>query len=284
VDDSAITTGTYRPKNSGDSYRGQISLQQAFAKSSNVATVRLYDQLGYPAVARAARDLGVQSPLARDPSMSLGSSGLTLMELTAAYAGVAANSYPVVPRAFVAEEQSWYEWMFSGERSFDGRTHDNLLSLLAATISDGTGRAARLAIPAYGKTGTSQDSRDALFIGFAGDLVVGVWIGNDDNSPLKGINGGGLPARIWRDFMSQAVKGAGARPAPKPAQQPDPQGPVEPLDLPEIPEIPGVENPDVRIDPDGVTVSGEVDGTPLDLTIDKNGVDIRQREKQGSRR
>jgi penicillin-binding protein 1A len=285
VDDSPIVEGAYRPKNSGDSYRGEISLKDAFAKSSNVATVRLYDQLGYSAVARAAKDLGVQSPLARDPSMALGSSGLTLMELTAAYASIAADSYPIVPRAFVAEEEGWYDWMFSGQRSFDGRTHDNLLSLLSATINQGTGRAARLAIPAYGKTGTSQDSRDALFIGFAGDLVVGVWIGNDDNTPLKGINGGGLPARIWRDFMSQAVKGAGPRPAPKPLPKPDPEGPVEPLDLPQIPELPQVENPDVRVDPDrGVTVSGEVEGVPLDVTIGKDGVDFRTREKQGSRR
>ncbi|MGL5838255.1 MAG: penicillin-binding protein, partial [Sphingorhabdus sp.] len=114
------------------------------------------------------------------------------------------------------------------------------------------------------------------------DLVVGVWIGNDDNTPLKNITGGGLPARIWRDFMSQAVKGAGPRPKPKPVVAPDPAGPVEPLDLPEIPEIPiDIRTPDVRIDPDkGVTVSGEIEGVPLDLTIDKNGVDLREREER----
>jgi penicillin-binding protein 1A len=280
VDDSPITEGEYRPKNSGDSYRGKITLKEAFAKSSNVVTVRLYNQLGYAAIARAARDLGVQSPLANDASMALGSSGLTLMELTAAYAGIAGNSWPVAPRAFIAEEEGWFGWMFSGQRSLDGRTRDNMMELLAATINQGTGRAARLAIPAYGKTGTSQDNRDALFVGFAGDLVVGVWIGNDDNSPLQGINGGGLPARIWRDFMAQAVKGAGARPAPKPAKAPDPDGPVEPLDLPEIPELPDVKAPDIRIDPDkGVTVSGEISGVPLDLSVGKDGVNINAREK-----
>ncbi len=282
VNDNPITDGLYKPKNYGDSYRGEISLKQAFAQSSNVATVRLYDQLGYSAIARSAKDLGVESPLARDPSMALGSSGMTLLELTAAYAGVAGNKWPVVPSAFVAEEQSWFDWLVSGPRSFDGRTHSALLELLRATVSDGTGRAARLAIPAYGKTGTSQDNRDALFIGFAGDLVVGVWIGNDDNSPLKNVTGGGLPARIWRDFMSQAVKGAGPRPKPKPVETPDPEGPIEPLDLPEIPEFPlDVQRPDVRVDPDkGVTVSGEIEGVPLDLTIDKNGVDVRARDRQ----
>jgi penicillin-binding protein 1A len=285
VNDNPIIDGLYKPKNYGDSYRGEISLKQAFAQSSNVATVRLYDQLGYSAIARSAKDLGVESPLARDPSMALGSSGMTLLELTAAYAGVAGNKWPVAPSAFVAEEQSWFDWLVSGPRSFDGRTHSALLELLRATVNDGTGRAARLAIPAHGKTGTSQDNRDALFIGFAGDLVVGVWIGNDDNTPLKNVTGGGLPARIWRDFMSQAVKGAGPKPKPKPVDTPDPEGPIEPLDLPEIPEFPvDIQRPDVRVDPDkGVTVSGEIEGVPLDLTIDKNGVDIRSREKQGDR-
>ncbi len=285
VDDGPIVEGNYRPKNYGESYRGEITLKQAFAQSSNVATVRLYQQLGHSAVARAARDLGVESPIPQDSSVALGSSGMTLLELTAAYAGVAANSWPVAPRAFIAEEESWFDWLVSGQRSFDSRTHENLLEMLRAVVDGGTGRAARLAIPAYGKTGTSQDNRDAYFIGFAGDLVVGVWIGNDDNSPLKNVTGGGLPARIWRDFMGQAVKGAGPRPKPKDVPLPDPEGPVEPLDLPEIPEIPGVSNPDIRVDPHkGVTVSGEIEGVPLDLTIDKNGIDVQSRDKQGTRR
>lgn len=285
VDDSPITEGLYRPKNYGDRYRGEITLKQAFAQSSNVATVRLYNQLGYNRVARTAKDLGIESPLSRDASMALGSSGMTLMELTAAYAGIAGNKYPVQPRAFVADEQGWFEWLLSGERSLGGSTHRALLELLSATVNEGTGRAARLAIPAYGKTGTSQDYRDALFIGFADDLVVGIWIGNDDNTPLKNVTGGGLPARIWRDFMSQAVKGAGARPKPKAAPVVDPETPIEPLDLPEIPELPvDIQRPEVRVDPDrGVTVSGEVEGVPIDLSIDRNGIDVRSREERNSR-
>ena len=107
--------------------------------------------------ARSARDLGVESPLANDPSMALGSSGMTLLELTAAYAGVAADNWPVVPRAFIAEEESWFDWLVSGQRSFDRRTHEALLEMLRSAVDGGTGRAARLAVPAYGKTGTSQD-------------------------------------------------------------------------------------------------------------------------------
>ena len=281
VDDSPITEGDYRPKNYSDRYRGEITLKQAFAQSSNVVAVRLYNKLGYSAVARAAKDLGVESPLARDASLALGSSGMTLIELTSAYAGVAGNKWPVEPRAFVAEEEGWFGWLLSAQRSFSNAHHKALLELLGATVNQGTGSAARLSIPAYGKTGTSQDYRDALFIGFAGDLVVGIWIGNDDNTPLKNMTGGGLPARIWRDFMSQAVKGAGARPKPKPVVEPDPEGPIEPLDLPEIPELPvNINGTEVRVDPDkGVTVSGQIEGVPLDVTIGRDGVDVRPREE-----
>ena len=276
IADTPINEGVYRPKNSGGTYRGDITLQQAFARSSNVASVRLYNQVGGKAVDRAAKDLGITSPLTIDPSLALGSSGISLIELTSAYAGVAGNNWPVRARAFKAEEQGWVEWLFSGQHSFNGRTHKMLLELLGGAVSDGTGRAARLSIPAYGKTGTSQDNRDALFIGFAGDLVVGVWIGNDDNTPLRGVNGGGLPARIWRDFMSQAVKGAAPRAAPRPIPRPDPEGPIEPLDLPEIPEIPvDFGNTDVRINErEGVTVNTEIGGMPLEVTLDRNGVEV----------
>ena len=278
IADTPINEGAYRPKNSSDSYRGEISLKQAFARSSNVAAVRLYRQVGGKAVVRAAEDLGIRSTLTEDPSLALGSSGVTLLELTSAYAGVAANSWPVEPRAFKEEEEGWFDWMFSGRRGFSGSMHRMLLELLGATVKEGTGRAARLAVPAYGKTGTSQDNRDALFVGFAGDLVVGVWIGNDNNTPLKGINGGGLPARIWADFMAQAVKGASTyKPPVKRKVEPDPEGPIEPLDLPDIPDMPvNVGGTDMRIDPanKGVTVSTDINGVPIDLTVDKNGINV----------
>jgi penicillin-binding protein 1A len=277
IADTPINEGAYRPKNSGQNYRGDITLEQAFAQSSNVAAVRLYQKVGGEAVVRAATDLGVRSPLTMDQSMALGSSGLTLIELTAAYAGVAGNQWPVEPHAIKREEQGWIEWLFSGPRSFSSRTHQMLLDLLGATVNKGTGRAARLSIPAYGKTGTSQDNRDALFVGFAGDLVVGVWIGNDDNTPLRGVNGSGLPARIWRDFMAQSVRNAAPAARPKLRQQPDPEGPIEPLDLPELGEFPvDVGNAEVRIDQgQGVTVNAEVGGMPVEVKLDRDGVNIQ---------
>ena len=277
IADTPINEGSYRPKNSGQRYRGDITLEQAFAQSSNVAAVRLYQKVGGNEVEKAAQDLGIRSPLNLDQSLALGSSGVTLIDLTAAYAGVAGNQWPVEPHAFKQAEQGWIEWLVSGPRSFSARTHRMLLDLLGASVSQGTGRAARLSIPAYGKTGTSQDNRDALFVGFADDLVVGVWIGNDDNSPLKGINGGGLPARIWRDFMSQAIRNAAPVTRPKTRQVPDPEGPIEPLDLPELQELPiDIGNSDIRIDEgQGVIVNTDVGGVPMEITLDRNGANIQ---------
>lgn len=285
IDDSPITKGGYLPKNAGEKYRGTLSLKDAFAKSSNVAAVRLFGQVGDKAVIREARNLGVKSRLAEDdPSLALGTSTMNLMELTAAYAGVAGNSWPVEPYAFKREKQSWSEWLFDWPGRYESKTHANMEALLRSAVNDGTGRRAMLTIPNYGKTGTSQNNRDALFVGYAGDgddrLVVGVWIGNDDNKPLKGVSGGSLPARIWKDFMQQAVQSKKPAGAAKPASKPDPEGPVIPLDLPEIPDVPAEPgNIDIRINGDsGVRVGTEIGGVPMDLRIDGDGMAIERRQ------
>ncbi len=278
VDDTPITTGPYQPKNASNRYRGQITLREAFAQSSNVATVRLYQKLGHAAVVRAARDLGVRSPIAQDPSVALGSSGMSLIELTSAYAAVAANRWPVKPVPLAAEEEGFIASLLSSRSSFSGNEHAMLLDLMGAVVTQGTGRAAALRIKTYGKTGTSQVGRDALFVGFAGDLVVGVWIGNDDNSPLKGMTGGGLPARIWRDFMGRAVKGAAPVALPKPTRRPDPEGPIEPLDLPEIPIDVGSPKIDIE-NGDTVRVQTDIGGFPLDVRLGRDGLSVDRGEK-----
>jgi len=216
IDDSPIEIDGWKPANSDRRYRGEISLREAFARSSNVAAVRLAERVGRDKVIRAARDLGVRSPLRPDPSLALGTSGMTLLELTSAYAAVAANAYPVAAHGLPEAERGWIESLLGRQRHFGRTQHEMLLDLLSATVNQGTARSAALRDQVFGKTGTTQDNRDAIFIGFAGDLVTGVWIGNDDNSPLKGIAGGGLPARIWRDFMASAIGSAplAARPAP----------------------------------------------------------------------
>jgi len=206
VQDEPLTIGDWSPKNSGEHYRGPISLRDAFALSSNVAAVRLSEQVGRDKVIQAARDLGVASPITSAPSMALGSSSLTLIELTAAYAAFAGDSYPVTPRGLPQVRKSWFDRFWNNRRRFGDDTRAMMLDLLGAAANDGTGRGAALRVPTFGKTGTTQDNRDALFIGFAGDLVTGIWIGRDDNGPLAGVAGGGLPARIWRDFMAGAIR------------------------------------------------------------------------------
>jgi penicillin-binding protein 1A len=207
VEDRPITVGEYQPRNHGGTYRGRITLAQAFAQSSNVAAVRLAERVGMDEVIRAARDLGVSARLANDPSLALGTGEVSLLEMTAAYAAIANNRYPVRPFGLEPEEKDGWERFTDrlGSRS-GGRAFRDLRDMLYLAANSGTGRAAALRTATFGKTGTTQDYRDALFIGFAGDLVVGIWVGNDDNSPMRGVTGGGAPARIWRSFMSRALR------------------------------------------------------------------------------
>ncbi|MDO7833823.1 transglycosylase domain-containing protein [Sphingobium sp. HBC34] len=206
IDDIPITTGTYRPANHGGKYRGRITLRQAFAASSNVAAVRLTQKVGVDKVIKVARDLGVTAPLTQDLSLALGTSEIPLIELVEAYAAVAAGSYPVVAHGLPPEEQGWFEKLIQRQRHFSDDQLEMIRDLLSSAANRGTGSAAALRTSTFGKTGTTQDSRDAIFVGYAGGLVTAVWIGNDDNAPLPGgAAGGGVPARIWRNFMSGAI-------------------------------------------------------------------------------
>ena len=204
--DEPVTIGDWSPKNSGGSYAGEISLSRAFAKSSNVAAARLTKDVGVRNVIRAARDLGVTSPIANEASIALGTSSMSLLELTSAYAAVAAGRYPVAPRGLgTSDEPGWLDRLRGRERSMGAHELEGMRALLSHAITSGTGRTAALSVQAFGKTGTTQDNRDALFVGYANGLVAGVWVGNDDNSPNPGLSGGGIPARIWRDFMIDAL-------------------------------------------------------------------------------
>lgn len=249
--DAPITIDEWSPKNSGGNYRGPITLREAFAVSSNVATVRLSERIGRKNVIDAARDLGVTGTLTTEPSIALGTSGVSLIEMTAAYAAIANGAYPVKPQGLPdMEEKGWFSSLMTRPNRLGRRIQPMMLDLLWQAANTGTGRAAALPTNTFGKTGTSQDNRDALFIGFSGDLVTGVWIGNDDNKPLKGVEGGGLPARIWRDFMALAVKG-GSAPMPRRAPAPEPAG----------------QRP---IERDSASISIPIEGTGFDV-----GVDVR---------
>ena len=206
VDDSPLNWAGWKPKNDDGRYLGPIGLRRAFARSCNVCAARLTQQVGVKAVIKAARDLGISTPIASEATISLGTSQVSLLELTAAYAAVADGRYPVRPRGVDgARERGWLQSITGGQRTMDGDVEEGMKALLDSSLNRGTGVEAALSVPAWGKTGTTQDGRDALFIGWAKDLVVGVWVGNDDNTPNPGLHGGGIPARLWASFMAQAL-------------------------------------------------------------------------------
>ncbi|NRG18526.1 transglycosylase domain-containing protein [Rhizobiales bacterium] len=205
--DERGTSDDWLPRNYTRKSYGYITLREAFAKSINTIAVRIARSVGLDAVMRAARDLGIESPLRKVDSLALGTSGVTLLELTGAYASVASGMTGLKPFG------SYRQRPAQPLRRLHHR--EMLVEILRDVVERGTGGRARLSVPAYGKTGTSQDYRDAWFIGFAGDLVVGVWVGNDDNSPMKRVTGGSLPARIWHDFMTEALPLAQAEEWPR---------------------------------------------------------------------
>ncbi|HEX6411021.1 MAG TPA: transglycosylase domain-containing protein [Sphingomicrobium sp.] len=207
IEDRPITIDGWTPANNDGVYRGEITLREAFARSSNAATVRLSESVGRTNVMRAARELGVTTPLPNSPSVALGTAGVSLLELTSAYAAVASGRYPIRARGLPEADSDRFGGLLrSGGRMDSRRDWAPMLDLLYAAANHGTGKRAALAVPTFGKTGTSQDNRDALFIGFAGNLVVGVWVGRDDDKPLgRKVSGGTVPAQIWRNFMVSAL-------------------------------------------------------------------------------
>lgn len=197
VENSPLTIDGWSPKNYGGRYGGPTTLRNAFAQSSNVAAVRIADRVGLSKVADTAKQLGITAPITPGPSMALGTSGMTLIELTSAYAAIAGGDYPVKASGLAGASAVH-------GRAMDPRVRESMLDLLWTATNQGTGRGTALGIPTFGKTGTTQNHRDALFVGFAGGLVTGVWVGNDDDTPMRGVTGGSLPAAIWARFMSAA--------------------------------------------------------------------------------
>ncbi len=215
--DAPVTIEGWSPKNYDERYRGKVSLTQALADSINTVAVRVQRHAGIEAVMRAARRLGITSRLKREAGLALGASEVTLLELTAAFGAFANDGYPLWPFAVseVRDRAGKVLYRRSGSgpgRAIGPRALQDMNRMLQAVIEDGTGRAAKIGRPAAGKTGTSEGFRDAWFIGYSADLVAGVWLGNDDASPMKGVTGGGLPARLWRDFMIEAHGDSPPRP------------------------------------------------------------------------
>jgi membrane peptidoglycan carboxypeptidase len=207
--DEPLDIKGWEAKDYGRSYHGRVTLAAAFAHSYNAAAVRLAQQVGIPQVIAAARDLGLQGRLANNPSLALGTSEVTLLDLTSAYAAVRAGAAPVEPWGIASvslanEPRAIPIGHTHAPQHSLGQYQSELIGLLRGVVEHGTGRAAALPGFAAGKTGTAQDYRDAWFVGFNDSLVVGVWVGNDDHAPMQRVTGGSLPAAIWKKFMEQA--------------------------------------------------------------------------------
>ncbi|MCA3562148.1 MAG: PBP1A family penicillin-binding protein [Aestuariivirga sp.] len=218
--DEPIKVGNWSPENYRRRYLGPVALETALALSLNTISVKLVLQVGPQAVAAVAHRLGITSPLIGDASIALGTSEVTPLELTAAFVPFSNGGYPVtayaVTRIKTRDGRVVYERNGSG---FPKAIGDNALfgmnRMMRLVVTGGTGT--RAAFPGFdiaGKTGTSQDYRDAWFIGYTSDLVAGVWVGNDDNSPTNKVTGGLIPATIWREVMEPAHRGLTPRPLP----------------------------------------------------------------------
>ena len=213
VDDSPVAipvagSGTWRPRNYKDEYYGRITLTEALAKSANAAAVKVAESVGRDRVRSIARSFGVAEEFATGPAISLGASESTLLNMTGAYAGIANGGIAVTPYGVIQIElKNDRTPLIDGSRGrpmrvISPRSGHDLVSMLHAVVEDGTAMRARLdGHQAAGKTGTTQAARDAWFIGFTAHYVTGVWMGYDDNTPLTGVTGGGLPADIWRETM-----------------------------------------------------------------------------------
>ncbi|MDP6066521.1 MAG: PBP1A family penicillin-binding protein [Alphaproteobacteria bacterium] len=208
--DEPLTVAGWSPRNYSGKYAGPVSLTQAFARSINTVAVKVAERAGRRRVVEAAARLGVTSPLPAHPSTALGTVGISLLEMTTAYATVAAGGRGVWSHGISTISEIGGARIHRRSGSGPGRVMApgvaaDLDAMLRAAVAEGGGRAARLSIATAGKTGTSQGHRDAWFIGYAGDLVTGVWVGNDDEKAMKRVTGAGLPARIWRAFMARAA-------------------------------------------------------------------------------
>ncbi len=217
VEDAPLTIDGWSPRNYDGRYAGAVTVREALARSINTVAVRVADQVGPGGVIEVARRLGITSRLGADASLALGTSEVTLIELTAAYAALANRGRGVWPHGIreirAADGAVLYRRAGSGPgRAVARRPLRQMVDMLRSVVTEGTGRAAALPFPVAGKTGTSQDSRDAWFVGFTRDLIAGVWLGNDNRAPMKGVTGGGLPARLWARFMKAALAGTAVRP------------------------------------------------------------------------
>ncbi len=218
--DEPVRIGNWEPENYNQKYHGEVTLRTALALSLNSVAAKLANAVGPKNVVAVAHRLGITSPLGPDTSIALGTSEVTLLELTSAFTPFANGGYSIAPfavlRITTRDGQVLYERSGDGlGQAIANRDLGSMNSMMRAVVTEGTAKKAQIAnFDIAGKTGTSQDYRDAWFVGYSSYLVGGVWLGNDDNSPTKNVTGGSVPAAIWKDVME--VAHANLSPAPLP--------------------------------------------------------------------
>ncbi len=210
ISDMPLHIGNWSPKNYKYKSIGHITLLQAFAKSVNTCYIRLAQKVGMPSIIQKAHSLGINSKLNNNFATALGGSGTNLLEMTAAYGATMTDGEKIVPFGIISIRTQKGEILYKATQ----KAHNKVISekicekmkiMMKEIVESGTGKRAKIPITCYGKTGTSNDSRDASFIGFSPPLVTGVWIGNDDNSPMNSsMTGGRIPAIVWHHFMMSA--------------------------------------------------------------------------------
>lgn len=206
VNDTPIRIGSWRPKNYHWASIGQITLSEAFSHSVNSCSIRLARKFGINSIINTARELGFSSHIPNDFTMSIGSGAANIAELAAAYGAVLSNGIKVEPYGVLSIRTKSGKVVYRKKRNIKRVLSEDVCAkmktLLKAVVNSGTGRRAQLPIQVYGKSGTSNNSMDACFVGFASPLVTAVWVGNDAMIPMsKKITGGTLPAKVWHDFM-----------------------------------------------------------------------------------
>ena len=224
VDDAPLCiytagSGDWCPKNYDNKFKGMVTLTQALAESRNIPAVRISEAVGRDLVKKVATDFGLAQNFADGPSLALGVSESTLIEMTGAFAGILNGGSAVLPYGLQALKLAGMdEPLFGatggiGERVISEKAARALTYMMTEVLNSGTGSRARLDDrEAAGKTGTTTSARDAWFVGFTADYVVGVWMGYDDNSPLTGVTGGTLPAEIWHEVMVRINEGVDPSP------------------------------------------------------------------------
>jgi penicillin-binding protein 1A len=217
--DAPISVGNWQPRDFAGHYQGEMSFAEGLAQSINTIAVQVAQRAGVRNVVAVARRLGISSPLTAEPSLALGTNEVNLIELVSAYAPFVNDGNGVWAHGITEIRDSSGKIVFRRAGSGLGqvvspRLAGTMNEMLSAVIGHGTGKSAALPRPAAGKTGTTQDYRDAWFIGYTADLVAGVWLGNDDNSPMNKVTGGSLPAQAWRRFMLAATRSMPVRALP----------------------------------------------------------------------